>query len=247
MNNQSKMKLFGLLFIIALGCTSCATRFTYEPPYIPIQFQIDLDGNISIQAEKEIRTPLGEFGFESGMPPSVDQGLLIIFHDNRQEQDRVYHLCTEGDEFSAIINGKTVIQITRRKITIDISDGTVESVEIKVQGISNTRVEGGCSRWKPYAFNYQPFNLFWWAFGSAKPERAPLLFVAQCLVAFLLFFVDLILIFILTPSVALETWIAPPAGTIVRNIYIAIISLAIIFGPLLCLAFDCKLLLRRKK
>lgn len=128
------------------------------------------------------------------MPSTVNQGLIFIFHDERREpKDVYYQICTEGDEFTATINGRTTIQVTNRKVTIDITDGSIESVQFEVQGVSNKRLEGGCAYWKPFAFDYWPFKYALWALDDAKPEDNLLVYVARLALAILLGIFDIFL------------------------------------------------------
>lgn len=251
MNNQRTIRLCAMAIIIALGCTSCATRFTYEPPIIPVQFLIDpMTGAINVQSEFAIKTLIGKIGIESESPTTINspyQGVMVVFHNERQQYYEYYLICTDGEQFTAIINGRTKISATNRIVEIDISDGNVESVEVNVQRMSDQPLEGGCSKWKPYPGGYYPFKFFKMISSTAAPEQGWITFVAQYFVAIIAGIFDLLIMLILTPGVLIETWIAPPNGKLIRNIYLTIIILVPPFALLICNIVDCKQLLHRRK
>ncbi len=133
---QSNQLLCLILCIVPLLLViSCSGTVSYKPPLLPVKFTLDSRGNVQISGETSLATCLGTFSV--GAKYSLDttkDSLTVILRDTRRHPlgfDTIYSIKSDQDEFSAIINGRTSIQIVNRQVLIDISSASIETIEFK--------------------------------------------------------------------------------------------------------------------
>ena len=149
---MSKRNCREVIILIALITSnivfsSCEGDVSYRPPFSPIKFVLDTLGNISIQGEASLVTPIGAFSLNARIATSEEAGsLLVIIRDKRKAIDRMYRIRTGDGEFICQVNGSVTLKITNRLVIVDISNGDVKSIEIQrfslPQEILNATVAG---------------------------------------------------------------------------------------------------------
>src|SRR5215469_7529316 len=132
-----------LIIPIGLAISSCtgvsvAGGLGYQPPVIPVKFSITFavraDGSISVAGGVGLVTDIGTFSaevnFDEHTQPALDETLLVIRHRSSGGLvDSVFRIAT-GEEITVKLNGRTVVQVSNRKILIDASKGKVMHVTI---------------------------------------------------------------------------------------------------------------------
>jgi len=75
-----------LLFLSSCGETTPTYKVTYQP-FIPVTFSIDTNGNISIQGNLAIETPVGIFTLSAGVSgrPQPDNNTLLLIIRHKQD------------------------------------------------------------------------------------------------------------------------------------------------------------------
>ena len=126
--------LFITLVVFISGCNQ-TVGFAYTPPFIPITFHINTSGNISLSVSGSIITEVGTFALDAETSSSVQPqtGSLVVIIRHRQGGsivDTVYRIQTDQEKVIVVTNGRTIIQITDNSVTIDASDGSVQSITI---------------------------------------------------------------------------------------------------------------------
>jgi WD40 repeat protein len=138
-----KLSILVLACAICAAVTSCknasvAAGAGYQPAGIPVRFSVSFtinpNGGISIGGSVGIVTEIGIFdvgaSVETGQP-APDETLLIIRHKTTSGiVDTVYRIGT-GRSVTAVINGRTVVQVTNHKVLIDASKGNIKRIVIR--------------------------------------------------------------------------------------------------------------------
>jgi hypothetical protein len=133
------------------GC-SVLGQVGYRPPFLPITFLIDNLGHISIQGSASIVTEVGEFSLnvsDTVNPP--DDGFLVIIrhlHDG-EISDAVYQIHSGDDEVDVTVDGHIELQITNKRVTIDASQGQVQSVVVRNTDTSGSTSDGSGDQANP--------------------------------------------------------------------------------------------------
>jgi WD40 repeat protein len=125
-------------FIASCGDSNPQTTVgvSWKPPFAPVILAINSKGEISIQGNYSIVTPIGTFSLSAEVSDSLQAEanalLVIIRHkQNGHVVDSVYKIETGQDEVTVVTNGTTTIDVTQHKVFIDASKGTVQSIEVK--------------------------------------------------------------------------------------------------------------------
>lgn len=238
-----------LAIAVLFGLAACGGDTTptvsYKPDFLPVKLNIGADG-VSISGDKSIVTPIGEFsiGASYSLPKRESASIYVILRDrNRGEKGRgekgfddVYLVKSGSDDFIAVVNGKTTIQIRDGQVLIDVTDGTIESVEFK-RGEPTTK-EGETSWWDEttqrwdngyHSSWYKPFALCTWAYDDSTISKwwgaGFVWFLIRLILALLLGLVDILLsVVFLLAQVAYMLF--GPTG---RNIVWGIAILALLF------------------
>ncbi len=132
---------FGSLLISVLLASSaltsgCKDKDAPPPdggPFTPVRFEFDGSQTIRIQDPNAAVTPTGRSarGETSFAKPSAEE-LLVVFRDSVSNTDSGYRIRTGGGEFVCVINNVRMPDSIRdRQVFIDVTAGTVTSVEIR--------------------------------------------------------------------------------------------------------------------
>lgn len=241
LTKQLLLSILGLITLSLAGCNSPANPYVeYKPPVLPVKLVIQQSG-VSIEGEAEIVTPVGTFSIGAEYTlKHEDDSILVIIRDKKRGTigfDTIYRIHTGIDEFVAIVNGKTTIQIVNRQILIDVTDGNIQSIEFRkaLPSIPETP----SSFWQPFPLGYHPFAFTTWAYDDSTISEwyglGFLWFIIRLVLAFIMLLLDLIVIFFLGIGVILHSIF----GITVRNIYFGLLGLFIIsFFSLLVISRD---------
>jgi hypothetical protein len=217
-----------LVFLLLVSaCQPSRVKVEYRPLFIPVKLVIDNRGNVSVEGEASLVTPVGVFSIGAEYElKREDDGLLVIIRDQKKGTngfDTIYRIHSGGDEFVAVVNGTTTIQIMNRQILIDVSDGSVKSIEFKEASAAIS--EAANAFWKPFPLGYHPFAFTEWAYDDSTIDKwyglGFLWFCLRLILAAIFAFVDLIIILILGIGVVLHSVF----GVTVRNIYFGLLGI----------------------
>lgn len=232
---------------VAVLPVSCGTnpdaQVGYKPPILPVKFVLSSSG-VTISGDRSLVTPMGTFsvGAKYSLSPSKSDSVYVIIRDKDQGEtgfDQIYEVKSGQGEFTAVVNGTTTIQVRDRQVLIDVTDGKVNSIELKgvertaniSEGQGDNIVAVAESRWRGYwdtAF-YTPLALFNWAYDDSTMSEAYgigfVWFLIRLLAALVLFIGDIILTLACTIAAIATVFF----GTTGRNIAYGIEALLGIF------------------
>lgn len=89
----------------------------YQPPFVPIEFVIDTQGNISVQVSASLATPIGTFGVGAAAENTVQppSGGLVMFIEHLiggQPMDTGYQVSEDASTKTLVIDGTVTIEFT---------------------------------------------------------------------------------------------------------------------------------------
>ena len=237
---MARTLLTALLLAITGAGSACTSELggevEYQPVFLPVKFTYN-GSAIDVKGEREIVTFIGTFsiGAKYSLPENNPDAIYVIIR-NRKERpagfDHTYRVTTGNGDFSAVVNGRTVIQVVDRQVLIDVTDGAVEDIRLKnVEPVAATdsgvSVDSVTRKWHEYwdwAW-YKPFSLFTWAYDDATISEGHGLgfvwFLLRLVLALFLLVFDLILtaVFLITGLAYLFL------GVTARNIVIGVFAL----------------------
>jgi WD40 repeat protein len=125
--------LLGVL--LSVGCrVTPSGELGYKPPFLPVQFTIDTLGAISASGDASVTTPLGQFSIGGSVALETDdESLLLIIRDRRHDPgktDTVYRIPTNGAEVKVVLDGKTTVEVTSKRMVVDVTDGNVQAITV---------------------------------------------------------------------------------------------------------------------
>lgn len=133
--------------LLLAGCSAPdGTAVSYQPKYLPVEFVLDDQGNISVQGSKSLITDIGTFSVSATyeLPAKNDDDLYIYIRDQKQSRDRVFLLRDAGDELTAVLDGTTTVKVKDDRIIIDITSAKVRLIKFQ-QGSADQKVTDGSS------------------------------------------------------------------------------------------------------
>jgi hypothetical protein len=150
--------------VLCIGCEQQGTASgiaSFKPVFLPVTFVISSDGSISAEGDLSYVTPLGEFSIGAQYSlQQVDNSILVILRDRNRIPsglDTIYRVRTAGDEFDAVLDGRTEIHIADGQVTVDITNATVSKIQFKqVKNLSLSTVHGF------WDSSYHPFLMSQW-------------------------------------------------------------------------------------
>ena len=124
-----------LLTLLCAGCSggSAKTSVSVKPIFLPVAFNISPSG-ISITGNESIATPIGVFsiGASYGLPTRSSGSIYLVLRNRRTGFDHIYEVRTGVDQFTAVLNGSTIIAVTNGQVLIDVTDGIINQVTFKL-------------------------------------------------------------------------------------------------------------------
>jgi hypothetical protein len=200
--------------ILAL-CAACGgsvqPEVTYKPPLLPVELSLGPSG-FSVKGDATLATVIGDFsiGAKYDLPTRETGGIYVILRDRKTGYDKIFEIRTGNDQVSAVVNGTTTITVTKDQVLIDVTNGTIKSVQFKrtsSTGVTEASSSGwitanrhkAAARWDEGWREswYHPLQLAKWAYGDSTIEKwygvGFVWFLLRLLFAIVLFLVDAIL------------------------------------------------------
>ncbi|MGR6916036.1 hypothetical protein ACU635_17495 [[Actinomadura] parvosata] len=205
-----RVLMVAVAVLAASGCAGTDIKASYHPPFLPVKLEWG-PGGLNITGESQLVTPLGviAIGAEYPLPGKKADALYVIFRDHLTSpdhpeiagHDHIYQVDSGAGQFTAVVNGTALIQVTDRQVLIDVPAGTVQTVEFKgAQPIVKERVSTFGEQWQAYwdACFYSPMMLSRWAYDDSTIGDwfglGFLWFLARLVLAMVLGVVDLMLL-----------------------------------------------------
>lgn len=215
----------------------------YQPDILPIKINVSADG-VSVEGSKDIITPIGVFsiGAQYALPEREEETIYVIVRDRKKGNvgyDTVYKVRTGKDSFSAIVNGTTSIEVHDGQVIIDVTDGSIQTIEFKRAGPGLAEQSGGNKPWSSTQAKwnagydsswYHPFALAKWAYDDSTIGKwcgvGFVWFLLRLVLSLVLGVVDIILsvVFLLAQLVYMA------AGATGRNIVWGLFVLLLVVG-----------------
>ncbi|MGJ6962524.1 hypothetical protein ACSDR0_11505 [Streptosporangium sp. G11] len=198
-----------LMILVLAGCSASGVEGSYRPAFIPVKFTVNPSGDLQISGESSLVTPVGVFsiGAKYDLPSRDGDAIYVIIRDGNASHDRsiagfdhIYEIKSGAGEFKAVVNGTTSIQVVNREVLIDITQGTVQTIEFTgAEAVLRERPADIMTRWEDYWASsfYVPFALSRWAYDDSTMSKwfgiGFVWFLIRLLVALVLFVVDVFL------------------------------------------------------
>lgn len=136
---------------------------------------------MSVTGGPSLVTPIGEFSIGARYSlPEVSRGeIYVILRDRRTGFDHIYEVKTGGDQFTAVVNGTTTVGIVNDQVTIDITNGTIDSVRFR-SAPQQVSEQSGRGLWHGIVTRwdagwqqswYKPYALTRWAYDDSTIEK----------------------------------------------------------------------------
>lgn len=111
-------------FVVFLTSCSFVGSATYKPPFVPIDFVIDTEGHISIQADASIASPIGDFSVGASAEQSLQPpngGILFIIDRliSGQPMDTAFKINENNAVKTVVIDHQVTLQFTGNLISIN--------------------------------------------------------------------------------------------------------------------------------
>lgn len=170
--------LFPILSLLSACDPSTSGEIEYQPVLLPIKLTYN-GSSIDIKGEKEIVTFIGTFsiGAKYALPDSDPDAIYVIIRNHKEPPagfDHIYKVRTGSGDFSAVVNGRTVIQVVDRQVLIDVTDSQVEDIQLKnVEPVPTANGSNLIEKWDEYWTwaPYKPFSLFTWAYDDSTMSK----------------------------------------------------------------------------
>lgn len=201
-----------LVFLITIVCAACSENnpgigVTYKPEFLPVHLSLNSSG-VSIGGDSSLVTPIGTFsiGASYQLLPSYN-GIYVILRNRKTGFDQIFELRNAGDQFSAVVNGITTIDVSNGQILIDVTAGNIKEVAFKhvtseipkqsppswLHSITARWDAGWKQSW------YKPFALTSWAYDDSTMGKwygiGFVWFLIRLILAIVFFIIDAILSF----------------------------------------------------
>lgn len=205
--------LIALATLLALICAACrgnvSPNLSYSAPaFLPFHISIGKrGGNPTISGNASWISELGVFsiGGQYELPPAAPGYIRVIIRDRRTGFDSVYQVRTNGDQFAAVVNGTTAINVSQNQVLIDVTNGKIQKITFKRMNIQVGEVKSGVGWWHSVTSRwdegwarswYKPFMLSSWAYDDSTVTKyygiGFLWFLVRLVFACILGFIDLI-------------------------------------------------------
>jgi hypothetical protein len=199
-----------LVFLITIVCAACSENnlgagVTYKPEFLPVHLSLDSSG-VSVGGDTSFVTPIGTFsiGASYQLLPAYN-GIYVILRNRKTGFDQIFEIRNVGDQFSAVVNGITSIDVSNGRILIDVTAGNIKEVTFKrasseipkqstpswLHSITARWDAGWQQSW------YKPFVLTRWAYDDSTMGRwygiGFIWFLIRLILTIVLFIIDAIL------------------------------------------------------
>jgi hypothetical protein len=219
------------------ACTSeLSGEVEYKPVFLPVKFTYN-GSTIDVKGEREIVTFIGTFsiGAKYSLPENDADAIYVIIRNRKEKPsgfDHTYKVRSGGGDFSAVVNGRTVIQVVDRQVLIDVTDGDVEEIQLKnVEPVATTDSGNSLSdyskKWDEYWAwaMYKPFSLFAWVYDDSTISEGHGLGFVWFLIRLLLALFALVFDLILTAVFLIGGLAHVLLGATARNVVLGVFAL----------------------
>ncbi len=127
-----KMVASALLLVLVL--VGCDLEGKYHPPLLPIEFTLSGDGSITVNASRQIVTPLGTFSVEASESKKIQapaNGTLLVVRQTvlGKARDSLYNIHV-ADKLRFLLDGKSDMATERNIVTLNLG-GDVHGIRIQ--------------------------------------------------------------------------------------------------------------------
>ncbi|MBB6349488.1 hypothetical protein FHU36_006033 [Nonomuraea muscovyensis] len=237
----ARVALATLAIVASAGCAAGEAKGSYKPALLPVKLEWDSSG-VKVTGESSLVTPIGVFsiGAAYSLAGTADDALYVIIRNARKSPadpsvagfDHIYKVKSGTGEFTAVVNGTAVIQIVDRQVLIDVTHGTVRTVEFRgAEAAVQERAAGIDDRWRSHweTCFYSPMALSRWAYDDSTMGSLYGLgfawFLARLALAIVLGLVDLLLVAATFLAAVAYMFFGPTA----RNIVYGVEALVFVF------------------
>jgi hypothetical protein len=198
-----------LLTLICSACSNISPDISYKAPaFLPFHISIGKqNGNPTVAGNVSWITELGTFsvGAQFELPPAVPGYIRVIIRNRKTGFDTVYQVRTEGDQFAAVVNGRTTISVSQDQVLIDVTKGNIQKITFKRVNTQIAEAKGGVGWWHTITSRwdegwarswYHPFMMSSWAYNDSTVTKwygiGFLWFFLRLILAAILGLVDLV-------------------------------------------------------
>ncbi|MGW2213892.1 hypothetical protein ACWCSD_02790 [Nonomuraea sp. NPDC001684] len=227
--------VLAVMILTTAGCAGTDVKASYHPAFLPVKLEWGSDGKVQVSGETSLVTPVGIFsiGAEYNLPEADDDAFYVVVRDARRSPDKpdvagfdhIYKVNSGSGEFMAVVNGTAVIQVVRRQVLIDVTNGAVRTIEFKnAQATVKERSAGIGERWQEYwdTSFYSPMALSRWAYDDSTMSSwfglGFLWFLVRLALAIVLGVVDVLLVVGCTLAAVAYVLFGPTGRNIVYGV-----------------------------
>ena len=172
--------------LLVSACGSGDPEVSYKPPYLPIKFQVGSDG-VDVVGEQSIVTPLGAFSINAkyALTGKSRDEIYVVIENRKLGRDGtkwIYRVKAGTGSFTAVVDGRTTIQVKHDGVTIDVTDGSIKVIELAQVAPTSTDIDtSSFSAWWHTSVSkwdagwessfYKPFILARWAYDDSTINR----------------------------------------------------------------------------
>ena len=134
--STKKILCLALAFLITVVCAACTENnpgasVTYKPEFLPVHLSLSSSG-VSIGGDTSLITPIGTFSIGASylLLPQYN-GTYVVLRNRTTGYDKIFEVHYGGDQFSAVIDGITTINVSNGQVLIDVTAGNVKEVTFK--------------------------------------------------------------------------------------------------------------------
>jgi hypothetical protein len=183
-----------LIAVLMMGAlTACSDtgnvdpHLGFKPAFLPLEFDISPHG-VTVSGDARIYTFIGEFsiGANYNLNPLAAGDIYVVIEDRKRGPlgtDDIYRVQAGEQQFSAVLNGTTTIQIQNNVVKIDVTDGSISKIQLQQVAPAVAIHQDGSSvrswlstarrRWDAgwdYSW-YTPFAFARWAYSDSTISR----------------------------------------------------------------------------
>jgi hypothetical protein len=124
------------VFLLLL-CAACASgdggSVSWSPDgLLPVKLTLGVNG-YQLSGNVSLATDMGEFsvGAHYNLAPPSKSQIYVVLEDRKTGFDQIFAVDTGGNDFTAVLNGTTVVTVTNDEVTIDVTSGTIKQISFK--------------------------------------------------------------------------------------------------------------------
>jgi hypothetical protein len=184
---KKSVRMLAVVLLLGLltACGTVSPRITYQAEFLPVEIVYSPPDHFSIEGSHSWASPIGEFsiGASYELPPRETNSIFVILRDRRTGYDNIFEVNTQGEQFSAVVNGTTVISVTNDQVLIDVTNGNIKKISFK--RVNSQLAEATGKNWFSHTAHataarwnqgwsqswYKPYSLAKWAYDDSTIEK----------------------------------------------------------------------------